>query len=213
MDFSREAIWTNRCPVSTILFFYSSSRLDQPRWLSWINKCRRWSTLGCWNRWEVRTWGVHHTHVDKREKVNLQAWVVFKTWWNKCKAVLDQEGWVSHFRILFSNSIPGAGHGSDGEHDEEDGSKEKIVAQIFCNLVSFVLSWLALFPPSSQFFMCSHLASCHRSFLSGFKCWGAKQQLGEWAEVKWMLNKFVDSLFSTVPFYSFVFSNIPLHMY
>ena len=54
--------------------------------------------------------------------------------------MLDQEGWVSHFWILFSNPTPGAGHGSDGEHDEEDGSKEKIVAQIFCKLVSFVLS-------------------------------------------------------------------------
>ena len=67
--------------------------------------------------------------------------------------MLDQEGWVSHFWILFSNFTPGAGHGSDGEHDEEDGSKEKIVAQIFCKLVRSVLSCLALFPPSSQFFL------------------------------------------------------------
>ena len=143
------------------------------------------------------------------EKVILQAWAVFKTWWNKCKAVLDQEGWVSHFCILFSKFTPGAGYGSDGEHDEEDGSKEKIVAQIFCKLVSFVLSCLALFPPSSQFFMCSHLACCHRSILPGFICWGAKQQLGEWAKVKWMHNKFVNSLFPTVPLYSDVFLNIP----
>merc|ERR1712156_700793 len=58
----------------------------------------------------------------------------------------------------------------ESTHDEEDGSKEKIVAQIFCKLVRSVLSCLALFPPSSQFFMCSYLVCCHRSFLSGFKC-------------------------------------------